>query len=577
MKTIIRLLRFLKPAAGQVMLSILAGLATVGAGIGLLGTSAYLIAAAALHPSIAELQVAIVGVRFFGISRGVFRYIERLISHSVNLKLLSELRVWFYQKVEPLAPAGLQEYSSGDLLQRSISDIETLENFYVRVVSPVIVALIAGTGVSWFIGITFTPLSWILAGGLVVNGLILPGLLFLLNKKNSRRLVETRALYSSSVVEYLQGLGELLAFNAEEESRSRLLVEADQFNTHQLKNSTMQGVGTGLTLLFSQLTLLSCLCVLITQVNLENISGISLAVIAMIVLASFEMVTPLPQAAQQLGSSIEAAERLFAITEIRRNHIPEDNGEIPSSTPNELRVDNLHFSYPGRGITVLSSISLDIKPGKKVGLVGSSGAGKSSLINLLMRYWEYSIGSIRFDIGDIKQFSPEYVRAQFGVVAQNTMIFNTSLRENLQLAAPSATDNELIDVLEKASLESWFQNLPGGLNTRLGENGVLMSGGEKQRLAIAQVLLRNPPFILLDEPTANLDPVTARHLLRELLALFSDKGILVISHDLLSMKTMDEICVLDEGRVIERGSYDLLVRAGGRFAHLAAMQRDTIG
>lgn len=577
MKTVLRLLRFLKPASGQVLLSILAGLATIGAGVGMLGTSAYLIAGAALHPSIAELQVAIVGVRFFGISRGVFRYCERLISHSVNLKLLSEIRVWFYRQVEPLAPAGLQDYSSGDLLQRSISDIETLENFYVRVISPVVVALAAGVCVSWFVGVTYPLLSWILAAGLLVNGLFLPVLAYLFNRSNMRKMVQTRSAYSAEIVEYLQGLGDLQLFDAEEKYRLQLMKKADQFSDLQVKAASMNGLNSGLTLMFTNLTLLGCLWVFIPQVSGGNVRGVMLAVIAMVVLASFEMVNPLPAAAQQLGASIEAARRLFEIADRQPDQIPQPRGMIPENPAREMQIEHLHFRFPGREQDAITDLSLILEPGKKVGITGHSGGGKTSLVNLIMRYWDFTQGTMKFDTGNLKDLHPDYIRAQFGVMSQNPYLFNLSLRENLALAAPDASDEEMSKVLEKVLLAPWLATLPSGLDSNLRENGVQMSGGEKQRVALAQLLLRQSTFLLLDEPTANLDSLTGKKLLDLILELSGDKSVLLITHDGCSLQTMDEILLLENGNVIERGKFDDLISQGGKFAEQIKLQKNGIG
>lgn len=577
MKVILRLLGFLRPASRQVLLSILAGLATIGSGIGMLGTSAYLIANAALHPSIAELQVAIVGVRFFGISRGVFRYLERLISHSVNLKLLSEIRVWFYRQVEPLAPAGLQAFSSGDLLQRSVGDIEILENFYVRVISPVIVALITSAGVSWFVGITYPTLSWILASGLLVNGFVLPVITYTLNRKNSKELIDRQSDYSSEVVEYIQGLGELQLFDAKKEYRTRLIASADRFSRLHLRNSLANGLNNGLSLVFTNLTVAASLWILIPVVSRGEIPGTSLAVIAMIILASFEAVTPLPMAAQQIGASYEAAKRLFAIADMDRDHLPAETGKLPDHPAEELKIAHLQFRYPGDDPFMLDDLSLELHPGKKIGMVGPSGSGKSSLVNLLLRYWDYQQGEIKLDSNDLKSLDPEYTREQFGVVVQKPFLFNASLRENLRMAAPECNDEEMVHALQQVSLGSWLNDLPSGLDTWLGENGLQMSGGEKQRVAVAQVILRNPAFILLDEPTANLDPITSHQMINQLLDLFGGKGVLLITHDLTNLKRMDEIIVIENGMVIERGNYPSLVAVGGRFAALAAIQQDLVG
>ncbi|HNT55768.1 MAG TPA: ABC transporter transmembrane domain-containing protein, partial [Anaerolineaceae bacterium] len=313
MTIIRRLLGFLRPFTGQVLLSILLGVATIAGAIGLLGTSADLIARAALHPSIAALQVAIVGVRFFGISRAVFRYLERLVSHSVNFRLLAQLRTWFYQAVEPLAPARLTDYQGGDLLSRAVGDIETLENFYVRAVAPPLVASLVSLGMSLFVGGFHPALGLLLAGGLLVSGIGVPVVTRILARQPGRRLVAERARLSAAVVDGLQGLPELLLYNRTADALDLIQQTGRAMGASQLRLTWAGALANALNLGLMLLTLVGVLWLAIPLVAAAELPGVLLAVLVQLTLASFEAVLPLAGAAQHLESALEAGRRLFTL------------------------------------------------------------------------------------------------------------------------------------------------------------------------------------------------------------------------------------------------------------------------
>jgi ATP-binding cassette subfamily C protein CydC len=317
MRILFRLLSFLKPFTKEIGLSVLIGVATIGAGIGMLGTSAYLISMAALHPSIADLQVAIVGVRFFGISRGVFRYLERLVSHSVNLKVLARLRVWFYEGAEKIAPAGLQNQRGGELLNGVMADLETLENFYVRVVSPILVAFIITIGMSFFLSGYFLPLGLILASGMVLNGVVLPALSIGLTRKTGTQLQQTRAALSAEMLETFQGIEDLQASGAETYWQQKVERASQNVGRIQIYYGFLSGFNNGLTFLVANLTVFVILLYAIPQVNLGGMSGVSLAVVSLLTMASFEATNSLPQAAQNLTASLASAKKLFDLVNHR--------------------------------------------------------------------------------------------------------------------------------------------------------------------------------------------------------------------------------------------------------------------
>jgi len=575
MRTIIQLLRFLKPFFWEICLSVVLGIATISSGIGLLGTSAWLIASAALQPSIADLQVSIVGVRFFGISRAVFRYLERLVSHSVNLRVLSRLREWFYVQVEASPPEELHTRKAGDLLNRVMGDLEILENFYVRVVSPVVVAVVVAAGVSIFIGVFDVRLGLILAAGLAVNGIILPVFSILITKPLAKKMLEMRSDLSSRTVEWLQGLEEMQSNGAHDRWADGILSKGREGGIWQTRISTLNAINSGLSVLLLNVTVLALLWIAIPLVTQGSISGVSLAVILLMGMASFESVANLPQAAVMLNSSLEAGKRLFEFGE--RQEIIKEYESLPEFwTPSRVEVKDLFFEYDSGENFQLKDISFTLSQGKKIALVGPSGSGKTSLVNQLLQFWKPQEGSISLHQLESSRVDPYLVRSYFAVISQSTTLFSASLRENLLLADPHAEDQKLLHALKMAELEDWFVRLPQGLDTWLGDQGLKLSGGERQRVAIARALLQNRPYLLLDEPVENLDPTTANKIMATLFKLFDDRSILFITHDFAWLNQVDEILLLQNGSILERGSFKELDHSGGRFAELRELQNQSL-
>ncbi len=575
MKSLIPLFRLMKLFSGWILLSLLMGIATIGAGIGLLGTSSWLIASAALHPSIADLQVAIVGVRFFGISRGVFRYLERLISHSVNLQILSELREDFYRRVEPEAPVNLYSYHSGDLLQRMMGDLETLENFYVRVAAPIIVAIVITTGMSLFVGGYLAQCGIILAAGLLTNGFILPSLTYLISHPWTRDLTEVNADVSALMVEEVQGLEDLQSYHADERWSGVIQKRYSRIAKMQNKITAINATGNALSLLVLNFTVLGVVWAAIPHIGRGELNGVMLAVLALVTSSSFESVSSMPSAAINLNLSMKSAKRLFAFGEQRLKIKLPDRG-IPIPPGDKLSFKEISFIYPDALQPVLKKISFSLNKGEKKAIVGVSGAGKTSLFNLLFRFYPPSSGDILIDGINLQSVDQPDLHYIYGVVSQSPYVFSTSLRENLKLSKPGSTDEDLLQALDQAELGEWVRSLPDGLDTWLGEKGVKMSAGERQRLAVARLLLQDPPILLLDEPTANLDPINETRILNNLFKIFNQKSILLVTHRLARLEQMDEILVLDQGEIVERGKYVDLIAREGRFKHMVDFADDLV-
>jgi ATP-binding cassette subfamily C protein CydC len=552
-------------------LSVLLGAATIGSSLGLLSTSAYIIAGAALQPSIAELQLAIVGVRFFGISRGIFRYLERLLSHETTFRLLARIRVWLYERLEPLAPARLFEFQSGDLLARIISDIETLQQFFLRVLSPPLVASIIFLLSGVFLAHYHVPLAWLLLSGLTLAGLLVPGLIRSLSRGMGKRLVHSQGQLQAVLTETLQGSADLLALNADRDQIEQVNKINRQFLFFQRRSGRVQALGDALSGLIVHLTIAAVLIVAIPLVNFGSLSGVDLTVIILAVIASFEAVIPLPEAFQNLEKSLAAGRRLFEIIDAEPS-VKDPPAPLPQPTSFELQVDALCFQYEEDGPRTLTDLKFQLPQRGCLAIVGPSGAGKSTLVNLLLRFWDPDEGRILLGGHDLRDYSASELRSWMAVLSQNTQIFNGTIRENLLLARPEANQEQLIDATRRAQIHDFIMDLPETYETWVGEGGALLSGGERQRLAIARVLLKDAPILILDEPSANLDSLTEQAFYESLREIIAQRTTLLISHRLVAMDMVDEILVLHRGKLIEQGNHISLLKEDGFYKRMWDLQ-----
>lgn len=573
MRTFLRLVGFLKPHLPRIMLAVLLGVATIVSNVGLLATAAYVISASALVAFLGALVIPIYLVRLFGVSRAGARYFERLVSHDLTFKLLADFRTWFYARLEPLAPARLLSYRTGDLLSRIVQDVEELQNVYLRIVAPVAVASIASL-LTFALLYSFDPLpAFVALGFLLAAGAGVPLLVKRLVRGLGRKQLELRGELNARIVDGVQGAQDLLAFGAEEEQQRAVATLNRRLGRLQKRMAFVTGLQDALGDLLMNLAMLSVLALAIPLVSGGDVRGVYLAFLALVVLGSFEAVQPLGTAFQFLGRSVGAGERLFEIVDAEPE-VRDPAKPLPLPQDHALEFDGVGFRYETEGPCVLEDVSFLLERGKRVAIVGPSGAGKSTLAGLILRFWNPTSGGVSLGGHNARGYSQDEVRSLIGFVSQDTHVFNDTLRANLLLAKPEATDDDLRWATTRAQLSDLTERLQGGLESPLGEQGLKLSGGERQRLAVARALLKDAPLLVLDEPTANLDPVTERGLLDAVYGAMRDRATLVITHRLVRMEEMDEILVLDAGRVVERGTHVELENRRGLYRRMLDVQRE---
>ncbi|MCX6179839.1 MAG: thiol reductant ABC exporter subunit CydC [Chlorobiales bacterium] len=569
MKIFFRLTSLVKPYFWWMALAALIGFATTGSGIGLLMTSAYIIAKAALQPPIAALQLGIAGVRFFGFARGVLRYAERLISHNITFKILSKLRLWFYDAIEPLAPARLMHFKSGDLLQRIVDDIQSLENIYTRVLGPPLTAMLVAALMWFLLGIYSMQAALLILLFHLLAGIAVPFLSKQLSRGLSVGIMNHKTAQQILALDFFQGIGELQVYGKLPEHLDLMRSAENSKLLLQRQNALIEGMHESLTGILMNGAVIAILWSLIPAVSTGGINGISLAVITLAVIASFEPFLPLPAAIKHLEADTHAGERLFEILDAK----PETFApSTPISFPvnHDIKVEKLSFTYPGSHSKALDNISFSVRAGQHIALVGPSGAGKSTITSLFMRFWNSSEGQITLGSVNISLLDPEELRRNISLVSQRTYLFAETIRENLLLAKPDASDEELKKALSAAGLNHFTSKL----DEWTGQHGMKLSGGERQRIAIARILLQNAPIVILDEATANLDGLTEKEVTDTLNTITAGKTLITITHRLKAMEGYNNILVLDKGMITETGLHHELMEKNGLYKRMWNLQHE---
>ena len=525
----------------RLVLAALLGVLTILFGVGLMATAGYLISRAAEQPAVLSLTVAIVGVRFFGLARPIARYLERLASHDVALRSLGTARAHAYASLEGLSPPQLQEHRHGDLVARFVGDVDSLQNLYLRGLLPPVVALGAGAGAVGLVAAILPPAGLVLAAGLVAAGTFVPFTAAALARRSAALQAPARGALSAELVETLAGGAELVAYGRQNERLDRVSAVDSKLVRAARRAALADGTGEGLRLLVTGVTVAGVLAVAVSAHEVGTLDRVLIGLLALASLAAFEAVQPLPEALRELRTTVAAGERILDLTG-REPAVADPADPLPfPSGPFTVALEDVRFRYASGGRPVLDGVSLRLEPGRRVALLGPSGSGKTTVANLLLRFIDPEAGRVTLAGRDLRAYRLEDVRRAIAVAGQDSHLFSTTIRENVRLARPGATDDELEGALRQSRILDWVRTLPEGWDTLVGEEGRELSGGQRQRLIVSRALLANAPVLVLDEPTAHLDGPTAERLIEDVLDAAADRSVLLITHRPEGLDRMDEV------------------------------------
>jgi len=530
----------------RLALAALLGALTILFGVGLMATAGYLISRAAERPAVLSLTVAIVGVRFFALTRPVTRYLERLASHDVALRSLGNARARVYERIAPLAPAQLQDRRHGDLLARLVADVDSLQNLYLRGLLPPVVAVAAGAGAVGVVAAILPGAALVLATGLLVAGIAVPVGAAAIAARSSRQQASARGALGSELVETLAGGEELVLYGRRDDRLERLRVVDGTLVRVARRAAAADGTGDGLRLLVTGLTVAGVLAVAVSAHAAGGLDRVLIALLALAALAAFEAVQPLPEALRQLSVTVAAGERLLELVD-QEPAVVDSAEPLPApQAPFTIELEDVSVRYaPGERLA-LDDLSLRLDPGRRIALLGRSGSGKTTVANLLLRFVDPESGRVTLAGHDLREYRLEDVRRAVTVSGQDAHLFSTTIRANLCLARPDATDAQLEAALRSARILDWVQSLPDGLDTHVGERGRELSGGQRQRVTLARALLTDAQVLVLDEPTAHLDPPTARCLVEDVFAAAGERCVLLITHRPEGLDLVDELVALPD-------------------------------
>jgi len=554
----------------RMLLGTCLGWLAVSASVGLLALSGWFISAAAfagLTLSTAHLFnffYPSIGVRLFAATRTAARYGERITNHDVTFRILASLRVWFYRKIEPLAPARLMQYRSADILNRIVSDIDALDNLYVRTLSPSAVAILTILMVVGFLAFFDTWMAGCTLLFLLISAICIPLIAAKFGAETGRHLVLQTTDLRIRIVESIQGMAGLILFNAWNRQVESLRSESQALLQIQKRMGTLRGFSVAATILISGMATLTVLIIGIDRIETGNLDGTNLALVVFAVLASFEALAPLPLAYQYMGQTHQAADRLTELVQGEPLITFPTTSDAPIKQY-DIRFDNIDFHYAQTENQVLKDFNLHIEQAQHVAVLGETGAGKSTLVNLLARFWDPSRGHIQIGGHDIRGLSESSLRQALGIAPQNAHLFHTTLHANLTLAQPEADMAAIESALQKAQLLKWVQRLPHGLNTWIGEGGRTISGGQARRLILARLFLQDAPIWVLDEPLEGLDPNTRAKLMPALLHAAKNRTLLMITHITSHLDLFDRIVILDNGRIRTQGSHVELLKTSSAY------------
>lgn len=547
-------------------LGVVLAIVTLLASIGLLTLSGWFLSASAVV-GVAGIysfnyMLPAAGVRGAAIIRTAGRYFERLVSHDATFRVLQHLRVFTFSKLLPLSPAGLARFRQGELLNRVVADVDTLDHLYLRVISPLIGALVVIVGVTAGLSILDVTLALTLGGIMLVTLLVLPPLFYRAGKPAGESITQMRGQYRQQLTAWLQGQAELMLFSASDRYRKQLEKTEQRWQDAQRRQAELTALSQALMLLIGGVAVVAMLWLTSAGVGGNSQPGALIALFVFCALAAFEALAPVTGAFQHLGQVIASARRITQITG-QQPEVTFAAGEGQAFGQISLTLNQVTFSYPQQPSPALENISLQVGAGEHIAILGRTGCGKSTLLQLLTRAWDPANGEILLNDQPLTRLNEATLRQAMSVVPQRVHLFSATLRDNLSLAAPGASDIQLMKALERVGLEKLLED--SGLNAWLGEGGRQLSGGELRRLAIARALLHDAPLMLLDEPTEGLDATTESQILDLLAEVMREKTVLMVTHRLRGLARFNRIIVMDNGKIIEQGSHAELLAEQGRY------------
>ena len=572
MRTLLPFIRLFKFAKFPLILGLVLMILGLGSSMGLLTVSGWFLAATAIAGlgTLFNFFYPSASVRGLAIGRTVMRYFEKIVTHDATFRILSKLRVQVFEKIIPLSPAVLNRYRNSDLLNRLVSDVDTLDSLYLRLLAPFFTAVFVIIAMT--IGLSFVniPLALGLGLFLLILLMIIPTVFYRLGQKFGERLIQARATYRTQFLEFIQAQAELLLFNAEDKLKEKMSATEKTWQEDQAKEAKLSGFSTALILFLNGLLISGMLWFASNaDFGTDEYRTAYIALFTFAALAAVEIIMPLGAAFLHIGQVIAAAERVTEI--IEQKPLVEFNGSEEFETKVRLiSAKNLSFSYPTQDTLVLKNLTLDLEQGQKIAILGKTGSGKSSLLQLLVRNYDANQGKLLLAEKPISAYSEETLRRQICFLTQRVHVFSDTLRQNLQFASvDEISDEKMIEVLHQVGLSKLLEQEEKGLNLWLGDGGRPLSGGEQRRLGLARILLNNAPILLLDEPTEGLDRETERQILRLILQHAENKTLIMVTHRLSSIEQFDKICVIDNGRLIEEGNYNsLITKENGFFRRL---------
>ena len=572
MRALLPFLRLFKFAKLPLFLGLVLMITGLASSIGLLTTSGWFLAATAIAGlgTLFNFFYPSASVRGLAIGRTLFRYFEKLVTHDATFRILAKLRVQVFEKIIPLSPAVLNRYRNSDLLNRLVSDVDTLDSLYLRLIAPFITAIFVILAMC--IGLSFinAPLALGLGVSLLLLVFVIPTVFYQLGKKFGDKLVHSRALYRTQFLEFIQAQAELLLFNAEDKLKDNMAKTEANWQADQQKEANLSGFSTALSLFLNGLIIAAMLW-FSSQAEFGN-DEYRMAFIALFTfaaLASFEILMPLGSAFLHIGQVIASAERVTDIIEQQPLVTFNGKAEFDQNAITLIEAKDLSFTYPERQNRALENLNLTIQKGKKVAILGKTGSGKSTLLQLLVRNYDANQGELFLAGKPIADYAEDTLRSQFCFLTQRVHVFSDTLRQNLQFAsAVNISDEKMIEVLNQVGLGKLLEQ-EQGLDIWLGDGGRPLSGGEQRRLGLARILLNDAPILLLDEPTEGLDRETERQILRLIFAHAENKTLIMVTHRLTAIEQFDELFVIDEAKLIEKGTYaELLQLEKGFFKQL---------